>query len=285
VRGFLLLLPLLGGCNAIFGLDPTSLAGGDDAAVDTDGSAGDDAGRTIDANPALSARIWALSIDYIQLAQVVQGYQAHARFGPDPDGCARVVEAGGCYAAQCEAISPTVPAPNTGTITIEGNNLVDLVPDNNGFYPLQSGDQSLFAPEITIGVYSPGDTVPAMSSTLVSPPLVTITSPPLPTDSEMVIFTRSAGIDLTWPPASTTIHLIISDAASGRVYCDLPASTGAGSVPPAVLNQLASGNAILSVYTVERDTVAAGDFEVQVVAGQAARRFDGDRAHGGAYLQ
>jgi hypothetical protein len=283
VRLGLLLLPLLGGCNAIFGLDPTTRVE-DDAGTDRDGAVVD-AGETIDADPALTARIWALDIDYIQLAQVFEGFEASARFGPDLDGCVRLAEAGGCHAAQCEAIFPTIPAPNTGTITIEGNDVHELFPDGNGLYPTIFGNTSFFDPGITIGVYSAGGTVPPLSKNVVSPPLVTITSPPLPNASEMVIFTRSAGIDLTWPPASTTIHLILTDSATGRVTCDLPASTGAGTVPPAVLNLLAAGAGTLSAYTVERDTVKAGDFEVQVVAAQSARRFDGDRAHGGTFLQ
>ena len=286
MRLALLILPLLGGCNAIFGLDPTSLAGGDDAAVDTDGGAGDDAGRTVDANPAMTGRIWAMNADYTTGVMTAEAYEATARFGPPTEACSHLEEVGGCSAEQCAAVPPTVPAPHTGTITIDAQNLAVLVPSPDGLYPPMSNSTTgLFDGGITIGVYSDGDTIPAVSATLVSPPVVTITSPPLPSATQPGIITRGSGLDLTWAAASTTIHVIVADVDGTRVTCDLPASAGTGSVPPKVLEQLTAGPGSFWAYTVEREPTVAGDYDVQVIAAQAVLRADGDWARGSVSLQ
>ena len=69
MRAGLLLLPLAGGCNALFGLDPAQV--GDD--VPGDGGVGDDSGPRPDAPSAELATVFGASLDYTQAGSTVSG--------------------------------------------------------------------------------------------------------------------------------------------------------------------------------------------------------------------
>jgi hypothetical protein len=288
MRGALLvlssLLSGLAGCNALFGLDETH-GGDDDDDIGTI-DAGDDG---VDANPAKLGLVWGLNLDYVAAATPVHGYEAYAAFGPAAESCAKLVETGGCIAIDCDPAQVPVPAPNTGILFVEGQRLVELDPDpNSGLYPNPSGvDGGFFDPGVTVGVYSNGGSIPALSQNVVAPPLVTISSGLLPSATDAVTVDRQSGIELAWaaPQGGGNLYLIIGDAVGVRVHCTLPLADGSATIPGAALEQLAAGVGSLYSYTTASALTVAGDYQVTVVIAQSLRRSDGDWARGTVNIQ
>jgi hypothetical protein len=287
----------LAGCNQLFGLDAPrgvdaagdddldDAAPGDDGGGDRDGGDGTDGGSD-GRTPGLPAMVWATNIDVTSPAGAVLGYEARASFST-PDDCVLLAAAGSCRAERCMAGVQPPPVPHSGTITIEGNNLVNLVPESDGTYtPASSVSGDLYDPGITVGVYSTGGTVPAFSADFPAPAITRFTAPALPSPTAPATFTRASGIGLTWTPVvPAAIIVLIGDTVGGRVTCNIPGSAGSATIPATVMNELSAGGGSFAAYTVVTGQRAAGAFDVTIVIAQAARRSDNDWARGTITLQ
>ncbi|HUQ02457.1 MAG TPA: hypothetical protein VM261_08180 [Kofleriaceae bacterium] len=290
---------LLAGCNQLFGLDApraVDAAGDDDlddAATGDDGGGddpdGSDAtdGASDGRPPGRPAIVWGTNIDVTSPAGALLGYEARASFST-PDDCVLLAAAGNCRTERCTAGVQAPPVPQSGRITIEGNNgLVDLDPESDGTYPpATSASGDLFDPGITVGVYSTGGTVPAFSAALAAPAIIRFTAPALPSPTAPATFTRASGLGLSWTPAvPDAIVIIIGDTVGGRTTCNLPGAAGSATIPATVLNELSAGSGSFAAYTVVTDQRVAGAFDVTIVVAHAARRSDNDRARGTITLQ
>jgi hypothetical protein len=290
----------LAGCNQLFGLDaPRGVdAAGDDDMDDAapgddggDGDGSDDAdggsdGGSDGRTSGLPAIVWATNIDVTSPAGAVLGFEARASFST-PDDCVLLAATGSCRAERCTAGVQAPPVPHSGTITIEGNNLVNLVPESDGTYPPASSvSGDLYDPGITVGVYSTGGTVPAFSADFPAPAITRFTAPALPSPTAPATFTRASGIGLVWTPGvPAAIIVIIGDTVGGRITCNIPGSSGSATIPDTVMNELSAGGGSFAAYTVVTGQRVAGAFDITIVVAQAARRSDNDWARGTITLQ
>lgn len=269
----------LGGCNAIFGLDPTRLG--------ADGATAPDADTTpADAYPAeLTGTIYAFSASYQHAGVTIVGLGASALFGHPASTCTSPVFAGDCEAEQCTSPVDPGPWPDAGRVDIIGTSTVSMTPNPDGSYPYASSSVStLFADGQQVSFTGAGGTIPAFTATFAAPVSVTFQPNALPAPGLPATLVRANGMDLTWPPASGLVVVAIVEGTS-QMVCRFPAERGSGRLEPTTLATLPAGDAMMQSVVVTREDVVAGEYHLALVPEVCARRADGDWVDGPLTLQ
>jgi hypothetical protein len=289
MRGLLALTVALAGCNAIFGLAPTSL-GGDGGATDDADHRGPDAETADAVPPSHHGDISATSYGYMQDGSVVNQYGAAANIGHLSPACDITPVSSACSVYHCATVPDPGPWPDTGTIEIIGTNSVALTPDTNGAYAQQSnGTMRLFLDGNPVEIGSTGGEVPAIDEVFAAPHSVSFTAGAVADSSTSPAFARDQDLAYAWNGGATTeiVEIVIQDALGVDVVCRFPdgAGAGTGTIPAEALVQLAAGpgSFVSLVYTTE--TVLAGAYDLDLYLQVVSKSPSGDFASGAVTLQ
>lgn len=279
----LLLLLCLAACG---GSSATTPDGG--GATDASPS---DAGR-LDAGPSSDAAAPA-NVGFITLLSDTA--PAHARASATfltggPAYLCTEQPSGACTLYRCTPRpgASTRPAPHAGIVQLTGlTQPLSLTPATDGSYPasiLQT--TSLWTGGETLTASAPGASVPAFTTSVMTPRRITLSAPTLPTGDWMI--DRAQPIALTWSGATAediivTLGVITIDPV--ELECVFPASAGAGTLPAAALGLLPTGDAYYTIVSRTRQQVDTADWRItlradtdailpdaRLVAGQAVLR-------------
>ncbi|MBX3250925.1 MAG: hypothetical protein KF901_27350 [Myxococcales bacterium] len=157
-------------------------------------------------------------------------------------------------------------APHTGTITFGGAIIpaIDLVPNEDGTYPVIAGATALWTESSPVMITSTGDAVPRLSLNLTSTEVVTVTGP---TEAATPM---ASDLTIDWSGVSPG-DVVVSLIAFGRVSdvnptaeCRFAPGAGGGDVPAGVLAALGAGNTLFTVRSESRNQMVRDGWEVDV---------------------
>jgi hypothetical protein len=179
-------------------------------------------------------------------------------FIADPGQRCAVTTTGPCRVIDCRPGDGGAPphGVSAGTVTLTKGSatLLTIAPDAAGVYPAASQTTGLFAAGDSVILEAAGGDLPSFSETFTAPPLVTVISP-VPDDAGATVVSRNADLAVTWQPVSggVTVSLVqtppgaIDVSSAFRTLCEFDGSTGAGTVPAAVVGQLETSAAFPGV--------------------------------------
>lgn len=274
-------LLLLAGCNAIFGLDPTSLGG--DAGRD---ATSPDAVPADAFPPELTGVISAFSDLHQSGGAGVLAFNTTAAFGHAAPTCSAPVYAGECLAHLCVAPAETGPFPDAGQIDIVGTIGTSMIPNPDGTYPDSSGATGLFGDDQILSVSATGNQVPMFMANPVAPTAVTFQQSDLPASGVAVNLVRQDGIDLTWASVPGGIVTFIAVGSDQTVIeCDFPSERGSGKVQPTTLLELPAGAGYVQAAVIANEDIDDAPYRIRLRIAAVARRADGDWVNGPVNLQ
>src|SRR5581483_903868 len=179
---------------------------------------------------------------------------------------------GPCTSIACA----TTAMHDSGTITIAGG----ASPQTLGYgamgYPNLNSAAALWPAGTHLTVSATGADVPAWNLSLVMPASVTITAPDL---TGMPTAPRSSDLAFTWQGGSQSISVTLAQGKT-VIRCEFPAAGGSGSIPTAVLQQLATGKWSVSANALDRSIQPAGLWTVNAVAANRALSSSGQLYYG-----
>jgi hypothetical protein len=221
-------------------------------------------------------------------------YTAYAAFGatsgpPGPSGSCTTVMDGACKVTECGPIvavdggapvdAGVVTPPNAGTITLNGPVLkapILLAVDGTGLYGVKLGSSQAFGAADTFSFDAVGGTVPAFSTTLTAPALLTVTAP-VPGGNTLYSFPRDQDlvVQFTGGDAATDVNIAVTgkSAANGTVLaqCSGPSKAGTLTVPATTLGKIAAkATGGFTVSTRAQKTQLAGDYGVVLTLGASS---------------
>jgi hypothetical protein len=178
---------------------------------------------------------------------------------------------GACQLSACTPAATNMDS-NAGTITVTdgATSAVLSTYAATGQYKqvsalglLNSGD--------TVSYSAAGGSIPAFTGTVKAPPVVTITAPTTMFGSTLTVDTTK-DFTATWTGIAVgMVALQFTDSAgNAAAVCTFPGSDGRGTVPSAgVLDEikvLSRGMGSFAFLSVQKSTVAAGDYQVNLEA-------------------
>lgn len=182
---------------------------------------------------------------------------------------------GACTIATCDpnADATPPPLPQAGIVFFSGGTLPEaglgLVPQDGGVYGTAQHDSPLFAAGDMLQAKATGGDVPAFSGTVVGPAAVTLTAPVA--DGGRHQIDTSSELPVAWTGGETgatvAVQLVAFKGSTPiSIGCRFDAAAGSGTVPKAVIAQLAGSTGSLYVSQLRASSLDAGRFAVRLVA-------------------
>jgi len=246
------------------GSSGASAAGGASGAAGSSGSAGGDTRGT--------GQVTVLTlVNYPSPGLGITSLSANfQRAGAAPAQCP-VTEYGPCSYSSCDPSVNTDPV-DAGTITATSTEaaFAQAIVPLDGTYAGYSEADSVFLGEESISFSAAGGVVPAFQATLPYPLLLLLTAPAIPEGESIVTVARDRDLTLSWDRGTTDVLFQLQSAASGNssLICSEFSEVGSMLVPSAALAAFSSGTR-LTLFTIGRVPVSAGDYDVMVVAAGA----------------
>jgi len=180
---------------------------------------------------------------------------------------------GDCQVATCTPNGKTAPiAPYAGDITITDGGMVDvkLTTTPGQSYAQPSGRGGSLSGGERLTVSATGGDVPAFSTEIAVPRVITINAPvvddmgsaPIPTSGDLALTFDNRAAD----GESDTKLYVTGSSGTISVSCLLPTETGTASIPAAVLDKVRGSNGSLILLTTRTRQIQAGAFSVSVAA-------------------
>ncbi|MCB9669819.1 MAG: hypothetical protein H6734_10145 [Alphaproteobacteria bacterium] len=188
----------------------------------------------------------------------------------DALGCRERSDVLGCRAMHCDLVSPPVPYPTAGTITIDGAPFGPA--EGSGEYGGLGWEPGAaqFAGGETVDVQAEGGEVPAFTTTVRVPPRFAVTQPVWA--SEPLPVPVAEDLEVVWDgtDALPTVVTMVGydDGGAEVVACAFDSAVGSARVPSRVLRALDAPSGALWVSRFDIELATAGDFTVARV-GQA----------------
>ncbi len=154
---------------------------------------------------------------------------------------------------------------SAGAIHLTGGvKTIDLAPKADGTYSPVSGSTSLFNGGETLTVNAEGKDVPAFTTSLTVPSLVTLTAPAAPGGALTV--TRSAGVTATFTGTTGTVVLYFGLAGTSSAHtatCTFAASAGTGVVPASAFADFGTGTGTFDFYVKEASSASPDGWDIR----------------------
>jgi hypothetical protein len=154
------------------------------------------------------------------------------------------MQSGGCLGYVCTPeVDAGVPYDSAGTLTLSGGKLtspLDFATSDDGAYAIDDTHLDVTAGQ-TLTVTASGAAVPAFTQSIVAPAGIDLTKPTAGSDGQYAIST-SADLAVAWSGGQTGDSVLFEGLSGGSAYyfaCTWDATAGAGTVPKAILAQLA----------------------------------------------
>jgi hypothetical protein len=210
---------------------------------------------------------------------------ASAQFsdGSQSSQCVQTLKSGSCLGYVCSSdLDAGAPYVSAGSMTLAGGKLSSALPfdaANDGTYVIDDTRLDL-DPAETATVTASGAQVPAFMQSVVAPPALVLTKPK-PDSSGTYQISTSADLAVTWTGGQAGNTATLTGYTAGTTYsfvCTWDASVGQGTVPAAILTQLA-GQAYSAIEwlqdtTVKIDAGAYSITETVGVGGQQSASFN-----------
>ncbi len=182
---------------------------------------------------------------------------------------------GACTVQKCANSAP-VSNNNAGIITVTGGapGTSTLTPSGDTYAPVMMNTLYWTAP-LTLSVTAAGGDVPAFSTSVSAPSLITVTSPAPPNQDMLgppMSILKSSDLALAWTGGSAGSDVeftLTSLPGDYLVRCKYAAANGAGTVPSAILTEAFDAGATtmrLGATSIGSSNIMAGDFKIGFLA-------------------
>ncbi len=179
-----------------------------------------------------------------------------------------------CYqtVAAAEAYGKTVPSANVsaGAVTLrDGTRNLASLPFDGGYVSVNSITTAAitWSPGDTLAVSASGDAsgVASFAGTVVAPAPLTGLNPDLTTAASI---SRTSDFTLGWTAASAgAVSLLLSDTSGDTIRCTATGSSGAMTVPAALLTNFQSGDTVgIGLTVLNNSTASATNASVNITA-------------------
>lgn len=218
------------------------------------------------------------SSSYVSGGQIVNFSYAVAAFGSAGTGpqCTTTT-LGACKVSTCQQLPPAPDGgrgnvPDAGNINITGGKrTVALMPQGDGSYhTVGDGTNVLWSGGETLTIAAAGHGVAPFNTTLTAPTAVKLARPTPPAAGNALMVNRSLDLALMWSggQGSDVQVILATSAASGSavVTCQFPGGDSMGTIPSSALMGLQAVSGSFVVYSQNAKMLAAGDYDVNVVA-------------------
>jgi hypothetical protein len=214
---------------------------------------------------------------------------------------------GACSTSVCDAtgvVGPATPppanppppdqpaSPSASDITISDAQTIVLSPGAKGTYAPQTGQTALFAAGDDVNVTAKGAEIPAFTTTLKAPSIISLTAPAWPQAGTALDIDHTADLPLTWDNGATgTVQVMISSAAdkkSSVTICKFSADAGQGTVTAATLGKLVvadTATGSISISNASTTEVDQSGWKINVTAQSPATAAGGAMASGLAHIK
>jgi len=207
------------------------------------------------------------------------------------DGGTIVSSAGATFANRCQR-TPIGPCTrftctgmamhSAGTITISGGAAPESLTYGAAGYGALNSTARLWPPGTSLTLSAPGAEVPGWNALLTMPANVTFSAPNL---AGTPTVPRTSDLSFAWQGGSQIVSITLVRTGSPVIVCELPAASGAGKIPTAVLQQLAAGTWTISADAIDRVVEPAGLWMIDAVAINQALGANGQLYEGTIQLQ
>jgi hypothetical protein len=182
---------------------------------------------------------------------------------------------GACTLQKCANTAPTT-TNNAGIITVTGGapGTTTLNPSGDSYTPIMM-NSLYWSAAATLSVTASGGDVPASSTSVMTPSLITVSNPPAPNQDMLgppMAILRSTDLQLSWSggSAGSDVEFTLSSLPGDYLAkCKFPAGNGAGTVPSAILTQMFDDGvttARITATSIAASNIMAGEFKIGFLA-------------------